>query len=188
MIHIILYILIFCILIIANISVIQVLLFSTTGFKYDYKLLRLPAIISFLFWFYLLFTFKIVIVNILNINLITLFYYNNIYSIFSVYIIFVGFCMIGMFSQAISYMIINFNIKDSFGTAHLRIIDIFKKRPKNIEPNEVENHITNYFNVPHISFSTALTASLYTFIGFVCIIAVLLLMGIILGRHLLYMF
>lgn len=188
MIHIILYILIFCILIIANISVIQVLLFSTTGFRYDYKLLRLPAIISFLFWFYLLFTFKIVIVNILNINLITLFYYNNIYSIFSVYIIFVGFCMIGMFSQAISYMIINFNIKDSFGNPNLTLINILKRKEKNIALNEEETSITNYFNIPHISFSTALTTSLYTFIGLVCIIVVLLLMGIILGRNLLYMF
>ena len=175
-------------IILSHLYIIKLSLYFTTGFKYKYNILILPSIISSTFWFIILFIFKLIIKDILKIDLFYILYNNCIHSIGPLFLIFIGFCIFGIFTQAMSYMTINFIRKDSFGNAHLTIMNIIKREEKNIPHNEHDSSITNYINIPTINFSTAMTASLYTFISLIFIIFFLFFLGIIFGKKLAFIF
>ncbi len=170
---------------IINFSIINTSLYLSTGKKYSHKLLILPSMFTTFIWIFIYIIFYFITRYILNINFIDIiFKNNNLHNLLPIFLIFIGFCSLGILGQSFSCLLINLNKKDEYGTPYLNPSDILKPSEINYVENSFENSITNYYNIQKIKITDALIASLCSFTSLIFICTILLFIGYLFGKSL----
>lgn len=95
------------------------------------------------------------------------------------FLITLGFVIIGIVAQAFSYTLINISYKDSFGKVRMNVKELVRKLLKKEEKMDSlkENALSDYTDIPKIQFTTALIASTFSFAILICVFLLLFFIG-----------
>ncbi len=166
-------------------TIIRLTLFCTTRYKYNDGLLILPTFLSIISWIFVISIWYIIITYVLNINLIDLLL-NSILkisklpeNIFSIILITIGFIVIAILLQALSYLTVNIDYTKLSGKIRMLFKKIFKSQ-KNDNPNE--EFITEFQEHKRLTFLNALASSIFAFSVIFFTFILCFVLGHVLGK------
>lgn len=186
-----LIVLLIAIVIVMVSTVIKFSMMVIMRYNYNNNILIIPAILNSLLWITIFGIWYIIISKILQVDVFSVIFNNilnipNNINILPIFLISLGFIIIGILLQAFCYMLINISYKDSFGKIRMNIKYLIKrllKKDSTLTSLE-ENTLSDYTEIPKINFSNALIASSFSFAILICIFLLLFFIGTSLSNRL----
>ena len=186
-----LIVLLIAIVIVMVSTVIKFSMMVIMRYNYNNNILIIPAILNSLLWITIFGIWYIIISKILQVDVFSVIFNNilnipNNINILPIFLISLGFIIIGILLQAFCYMLINISYKDFFGKIRMNIKYLIKrllKKDSTLTSLE-ENTLSDYTEIPKINFSNALIASSFSFAILICIFLLLFFIGTSLSNRL----
>lgn len=152
-------------------TIIKFSMFCIMRYNYNSNIIVIPAIANILSCLLVFIGWYLVVTKLLHIDfaniIFNMFITKNmeLQNFMPTLLITIGFIIIGILLQAFSYMLINISYKDSFGKVRMNIKEIYRKVLKKEEKIDSlkENTISEFQDIPRVSFINALIGSIFSF-------------------------
>ncbi len=166
-------------------TIIKLTLFCTTKYKYNDGILILPTFLSIISWIFVISLWYIIITYILNVNLTDLLL-NSILkisevpeNIYSIILITIGFIIMAILLQTISYLTVNIDYTKLSGKIRMMLKKISKSQKSDYSNEEF---ITQFQEHKRLTFLNALASSIFAFSIIFFTFIICFVIGHVLGK------